>query len=311
MTNRFAPVDDLRAANVDAEAPTAPEDFAAAMHRYGFVLVDNHGIDGSLIDHVVREWTDFFASDRKFDYVQPERDVGYVPASHSVQRRPDGPRLDRKEFFQIRPNDAACPTEVSDAALRLFHAGRSLGQVFLGWLDYAMPTAVRRRLVQPLVDMATGEQTTTLRIQRYLGLGDSSVPGAVRALPHRDIDLLTVLPAPAVEGLQIRGTNGEWIDVRALTSRLVVNAGTVLERATMGWYPATTHRVVVTESDVGRRPRFSMPLFLHGREDAEIRPGVTSGAFVRAQATELRRLGWRPITGVKDRDGDATTAVVG
>lgn len=306
MTNRVARFDDFPDANVDAEAPTAPEEFAGALHRYGFVLVDNHGIDGSLIDDVVREWTDFFSNDRKFDYIQPERDVGYVPPSHSVQQQPNGPQLDRKEFFQIRPKDAACPTEVSDAALRLFHASRSLGQVFLGWLDDAMPAAVRCRLVQPLVNIAAGEQTTTLRIQCYLGLGDSSVPGASRALPHRDIDLLTLLPAPAVEGLQICGPDGEWIDVPALTSRLVVNAGTVLERATMGWYPATTHRVVVTASEVGRRPRFSLPLFLHAREDAEICLGVTSAAFVRAQATELRRLGWRPITGVKDGDDAAT-----
>ena len=66
---------------------------------------------------------------------------------------------------------------------------------------------------------------------------------------------------------------------------VVVNTGDMLQRVTAGVLPSTTHRVVNPEGAAASRDRYSMPFFLHPRNDALLRalPGcVAEGG--RAQA---------------------------
>ena len=44
---------------------------------------------------------------------------------------------------------------------------------------------------------------------------------------------------------------------------VVVNSGDMLQMASGGFYRSTTHRVVNPSGEGARRPRLSMPLFLH------------------------------------------------
>ncbi|WP_293004130.1 2-oxoglutarate and iron-dependent oxygenase domain-containing protein [Mycobacterium sp.] len=84
---------------------------------------------------------------------------------------------------------------------------------------------------------------------------------------HRDSGVLTLLLAePGSAGLQVRGRNGDWIDVPALDGAFIVNIGELLELATGGYLRATEHRVnLLEESD-----RISVPYFFNPRLDAQI-----------------------------------------
>ncbi len=61
---------------------------------------------------------------------------------------------------------------------------------------------------------------------------------------HRDSGVLTLLLAePGSQGLQVRGRDGDWVDVPALDGAFIVNIGELLEFATGGYLRATEHRV--------------------------------------------------------------------
>jgi isopenicillin N synthase-like dioxygenase len=53
---------------------------------------------------------------------------------------------------------------------------------------------------------------------------------------------------------------------------LVVNIGDMLDRLTNHHLRSTTHRVVNPTGEAARRPRYSMPFFLHFRPDFMIEP---------------------------------------
>jgi len=90
---------------------------------------------------------------------------------------------------------------------------------------------------------------------------------------HVDSGFVTLLQQDGVEGLQARGTGGEWIDVPHVERTLVVNFGRLLERWTGGRIRATAHRVL--GNDV---PRCSIPFFYEPRVDARIEPLEIAGA---------------------------------
>ncbi|KAI9024609.1 hypothetical protein DFJ74DRAFT_665638 [Hyaloraphidium curvatum] len=71
--------------------------------------------------------------------------------------------------------------------------------------------------------------------------------------------VLTCLNQDMIGGLQVMNFEGEWIDVVPIPGTIIVNTGTYLEFITGGRYVATTHRVRLNTSGVGR---YSMPYFM-------------------------------------------------
>ena len=102
-----------------------------------------------------------------------------------------------------------------------------------------------------------GSTRTLLRVLRYPPLTGPVPDGAVRAAAHEDINLLTVLPASDQPGLELLGANGEWYPVPCDPGSLAVNGGEMLDLASGGYYPATTHRVVNPVGEAALRPRMN------------------------------------------------------
>ena len=120
----------------------------------------------------------------------------------------------------------------------------------------------------------------------------SAQPGSIRALAHADINLLTLLPAPEVAGLQLRDASGEWVDLEHDPGLVIVNVGEMLQAASGGYYPATMHRVVVRDPDSSLLERWSVPMFFHPQDGLELRPGVTASGLRAARVEEYRQKGW-------------------
>jgi isopenicillin N synthase-like dioxygenase len=51
-----------------------------------------------------------------------------------------------------------------------------------------------------------------------------------------------------------------------------VNVGDMLQLCTEQYYKSTTHRVTNPQSAEGNIPRYSMPFFLHGRDEVMLSP---------------------------------------
>jgi isopenicillin N synthase-like dioxygenase len=140
----------------------------------------------------------------------------------------------------------------------------------------------------PLSQMMTGSTRSLLRVLRYPPLPDHIPDGAVRAAAHEDINLLTVLPASDQPGLELLDSNGEWFPVPCDPGSLAINGGEMLDLATDGYFPATTHRVVNPDGEAGRVPRMSLPMFLHPADDVVLAQGRTAYEFLQQRIAELR-----------------------
>ena len=80
---------------------------------------------------------------------------------------------------------------------------------------------------------------------------------AQSAAEHTDYGTITILWQDAIGGLQVRNTNGDWIDAPPIEDTFVINIGDMLQRWSNDLFVSTPHRVVNTSG----RERFSIPVF--------------------------------------------------
>ena len=108
----------------------------------------------------------------------------------------------------------------------------------------------------------------------------------MRAAAHEDINLITILPSSNQSGLQVKGSDGRWIDVPEGDDKLVVNIGDMLQEVSGGYYPSTTHRVI-NPTFAANKPRMSLPLFLHPRPDVRLSERYTAASYLEERLREL------------------------
>lgn len=111
--------------------------------------------------------------------------------------------------------------------------------------------------------------------------------GAIRAAAHEDINLITLLLAGSAPGLQAQDLNGNWHDVSCDPGMIAVNAGDMLQMATGGYLPSTTHRVVNPEGQDASQPRYSMPIFIHPHAEVELAKGITADDYLNQRLREI------------------------
>lgn len=271
---------------VDFTAADAPERFATSLRETGFAVLTHHPLSWQLVEQVYAEWSAFFDDPEVLRYTTTDSQTGYFPPD--VSETAKGFQVkDLKEFFHVYPW-SRYPTQVSDAALRYRDEALLLARTLLDWVEANTPGEITGRLSMPLSQMMDGSTRSLLRVLRYPPLPDEVPDGAVRAAAHEDINLLTVLPASDQPGLELLGANGEWYPVPCDPGSLAVNGGEMLDLATGGYYPATTHRVVNPTGPATRLPRMSLPLFLHPADDVVLAHGRSAYDFLTQRIRELR-----------------------
>lgn len=273
---------------VDYQQPDAPAEFTRSLRETGFAVVVNHPLPWALVEEIYVEWSAFFDSPAVHRYTTPDRNVGYFPPSISEVAKGHEAR-DLKEFFHIFPW-SEYPAEVSDAAQRYREIATDMAATLLAWVERHTPGDVSSRFSVPLTSMLDGSESL-LRVLRYPPLPPMVPEGAERAAAHEDINLLTVLPAGSDAGLELLGSDGAWYPVPCDPGSVAVNAGEMLDLASDGYYPATTHRVVNPIGPSARTARMSMPLFLSPAPDVVLAHGRTAGEFLAERITELNRKG--------------------
>lgn len=279
--------DDMDVAVVDFTAPDAPERFTTSLRETGFAVLVNHPLPWSLVEQIYREWSALFDSPAVDAYdIDPSGQVGWFPPDRSETAKGSSVR-DLKEFFHVY-DWSVYPTEVSDAALQYRQIALEVALTLLDWVEASTPPDIAAKLSMPLSKMMEGSTRSLLRVLRYPPLPAEIPDGAVRAAAHEDINLLTVLPASDQPGLELLGANGEWFPVPCDPGSLAINGGEMLDLATEGHYPATTHRVVNPSGDVARNPRMSLPMFLHPADDVVLAEGRTAYEFLQQRIAELR-----------------------
>ncbi|MEE2892986.1 MAG: 2OG-Fe(II) oxygenase family protein [Pseudomonadota bacterium] len=271
---------------VDFTAEGADEAFVASLRETGFGVLREHPLDPALVDRIYEAWTDFFASDAKYDFLfrRVEHD-GYFPADVSEMAKGHAVR-DIKEYFHYYPS-GRCPEALRADLRRYYEAAEQVAGQLLGWVEKHAPEEVARRFSEPLSQMIQDSPSTLLRVLHYPRMTGEEATDALRAAAHEDINLLTVLPAASAPGLEVKTRTGEWVPVPCDFGNLVVNVGDMLQEVTAGWLPSTTHRVVNPPGGTYEGARMSLPLFLHPRPEVVLSERYTADAYLQERLEEL------------------------
>lgn len=275
---------DFNVLSIDQTAPDAPARFAKSLHETGFAVLSGHSISKDEIDRMYAAWSGFFASDERDNHTVKEGNHhGYFP--FKSENAKDSKFKDLKEFYHVY-QDRPVP-ETVEAETRSFHARLlEIGAELLSWLDQESPDDVRGGYSESLRQMIEGSNDNLLRILHYPPLAEEVEPGEVRAAAHEDINLITLLVTGSEPGLQARDTDGNWHNVPCEPGMITINAGDMLAKASGGYYPSTSHRVVNPPKQENRS-RYSMPLFVHPRPEVQLDESQTAGQYLDERLREI------------------------
>lgn len=279
------PTLDIRRYDSDRDAFVA--ELGAAYREYGFCGITGHGIDPALSDGAYDAFARFFAlpTDVKMKYRVPGKGGarGYTP--YKVETAKGSEHPDLKEFWHIgrelppdSPYREFMPPNLWPAEVTGF---RECGYGMYRALD-ALGTRVLRALAlhiglpEHFFDDKTDAGNSILRPIHYPPVEAGPIESAdvpnVRAGAHEDINLITLLVGASAAGLELLARDGAWLPITTTGDTIVVNIGDMLQRLTNHVYPSTTHRVVNPPGAEARKPRYSVPFFLHPNPDVVLDP---------------------------------------
>ena len=261
----------------DTEKSQFVAELGAAYREYGFCGISGHGIPNSLIENAYRVFQNFFALPReqKMRYHVPGSGGARGYTGFGIETAKDSLYPDLKEFWHIgreladdsqyrsimAPN--LWPSEVQgfrEYGYGLYRALDELGARVLRAL------ALHIDLPEHYFDDKVDFGNSILRPIHYPPILQNDVPN-VRAGAHEDINFITLLVGASAAGLEILTRENTWLPITTSGDAIVVNIGDMLQRLSNHVYPSTTHRVVNPKGEDARKPRYSVPFFLHPNPD--------------------------------------------
>jgi isopenicillin N synthase-like dioxygenase len=257
-------------------------DLGDAFVEFGFVAVENHGVDPVAVAETYATIRRFFAlpTDAKARYEIPGGAGQRGYASFGREHAKNSTVADLKEFWHVGPELAddhplrqrmapnVWPAEVPEfqaAALSLCESlDRTAAQMLRALACYLEADE------DAFAHMIDGGNSI-LRLIRYPGPDEiEPAPGAVWAAAHEDINLITLLVEATDPGLELLRRDGTWMPIVPIPGQLIADAGDMLQHLTNGRIPSTTHRVLAPPD--ARAPRYSLPYFLHPHPDCVLEP---------------------------------------
>jgi len=272
---------------IDFSAANGTEAFVESLHKHGFAVLKNHGIDLDLLHKAYATWQKFFNEDSKHDYeFKKETNAGFFSTEISESAKGETV-LDLKEYFHFYPKSNYYPAYTKDVTTGLMNQMLDLANTMLKAIDERSPAEVRAKFSMPLQQMISKGNYHLFRPIHYPPIKGDEPVGAIRAATHTDIDLLTLLFPSSSKGLQIQLNNGEWEDVPTDEDWMVINIGDMLDECSGGYYPATLHRVVKPEGEGVSKSRLSMPYFLHADDAVVLSERHTAQTYRHERFVEL------------------------
>ncbi|MFT4247926.1 MAG: 2-oxoglutarate and iron-dependent oxygenase domain-containing protein [Pseudomonas sp.] len=274
MSSRIPTLDITR---FDSDRDAFVAELGATYREWGFAGIRNHGIAQADIERAYDAFRAFFAlpDEAKEKYHVPGSGGARGYTAFGVETAKDSRHFDLKEFWHIGreiPDDSRYrqmmppnlwPEEVPgfrEAGYGLYQALDQLGAKVLSAL------ALHIGLPEDWFADKTDSGNSILRPIHYPPITSDDIPN-VRAGAHEDINLITLLVGASAAGLEVKSRQDEWVPFTSDADTIVVNIGDMLQRLTNHVYPSTTHRVTNPPGEAARKPRYSVPFFLHPNPD--------------------------------------------
>ncbi|ACA86314.1 isopenicillin N synthase family dioxygenase [Shewanella woodyi] len=276
----------MKLETIDYLAPNSAEEFVKSLRETGFGVLSNHPIDKALVEAIYIEWQAFFNTEEKREYLfKPETQDGFFPAEISETAKGHSVK-DIKEYYHVYPW-GRIPNSLRENILAYYNKANELAQELLGWIESYAPAEVKAKFSISLPQMIENSQKTLLRVLYYPPMSGDEEMGAIRAAAHEDINLITVLPAANEPGLQVQVKDGSWLDVPSDFGNIIINIGDMLQEASGGYYPSTSHRVINPEGADKSKSRISLPLFLHPNPEVVLSDKYTADSYLMERLREL------------------------
>lgn len=242
-----------------------------ALETVGFFALEHHGISPSLIQTAYGAAADFFTlSDAiKQRYERPEIHQQRGFTRFGQEHAKDSNAADLKEFWHVGreaelPNP--WPQEVPAFQSSMAALYQELEQCAAHLLRAC---ALYLDLPDNFFAIEAAEGKSILRILHYPPISEEISAHSLRAAPHEDINLITLLCESTGPGLEL-WHNDDWLPVESLPGQIIVDTGDMLQALTNGLFKSTTHRVV--NHDIQSTRRFSLPFFMHPRPELDLTP---------------------------------------
>ena len=284
---------DFRSGNAIDRKRVAKE-LGEAAQSLGFAVVGGHGIAPRLGEELREAGLRFFdlSLEEKLQVRRPRNDQnrGYIPYGEETLVRMSGGDSppDVKEVFAIGPDDIPdepyfngpesypsfapnlwpqAPVDLRPKMLAYWRAMEDLMRMIAQALALSMD--MEETAFDDVLDITHSSQ---LRLLHYPPLNKDVEPGQLRAGEHSDVGMMTILrndPVPG--GLQVKATDGSWIDAPGIADTFILNIGDLLMRWTNDRLVSTLHRVAVPPQDAGAQSRrLSIGYFVGPRYNAMV-----------------------------------------
>ena len=281
--------------------------------RYGFAVLQDHGLPQDRIDAAIADAKAFFAlpeAMKRAYVVGVGGQRGYTP--FGIETAKGANQVDLKEFWHMGRDlppghrfHALMPDNVWPGEVPTFHEN-------IAWLFNTLDALGKRvlrsialylELAPDFFDRTVDEGNSVLRLLHYPPI-PADAPG-VRAGAHEDINVITLLLGAEEAGLEVLDRDGRWLPINPPPGAVVCNIGDMLQRLTNHVLPSTTHRVVNPPPERRGVARYSTPFFLHFNPDYLIetlpscvtaeRPDlypqpITADGFLRERLREIKLL---------------------
>ena len=261
------------------EATTAELQYAA--ENVGFFFIRGHGVPQELVDATFAASARFHAlgEAEKMALKANEHNIGYMAEGASISGASQVYEGERKvnlvaAYFLKRDLPDDHPDIINNKRFRganqwpaNLDGFRETTVAYMNALEglaKSMLPLYARALDLPADFFAEGftEPQYTLRLSHYPpAVAEDNQFGLA---PHTDSSFLTMLAQNKVEGLQVRRTDGTWIDAPALPGTFLVNSGDMLRRWSNHRFLSTPHRAVASAPD---RDRYAIPFFFDAHAD--------------------------------------------
>lgn len=274
----------------------------------GFVVLRDHGIPKADLDKAYELIRKFFALPlaAKLQYNSGSGGArGYT--AFGRENAAGNTHADLKEFWHVGQELApgsvyaglyqenVWPDELPEFKahmLSIYQQLEALGRKMLSALSepLGLPT--------DFFDAMSHEGNSVYRLLHYPAVEGLDTSNSMRAAPHADINLVTLLLGATDSGLEILGKEGEWIPVESTSDEIVFDTGDMMSRLTNDVFPSTVHRVINPRE--GNRSRYSMPFFLHPHSEASLAclpqcagetgakyAPITAGVFLQERLREI------------------------
>lgn len=249
------------------------QDLGNAFEEIGFVILKGHNITSELTGPLYKQIKAFFDLE---DTVKSAYEIegmagqrGYT--SFGKEHAKDRTAGDLKEFWHFGqynshpdPNRVQLPDNILVNELPEFN---KLGKKVYQALEQTGTALLKAIALYLKLDENYFEDyvrygNSILRPIHYPPI-KKAPKEAVRAAPHGDINLITLLMGAQGKGLQVKTKSGYWIDAIAQDEDLIINMGDMMARLTNNKLKSTLHQVINPPKALWGTSRYSIPFFMH------------------------------------------------